>query len=494
MTYYACEDAETYFGKSEVQCNNGDLSVLWTTTANINTQQRAYQREKVTTEEWKQKLMLTVLLNTYARIPEVHIRVIETDGGYRYEIIDGQQRITSITDYLDGDYPLPEGLVVDGCDISGMFVKELRNSYPKIYQRIMDYRITCKWYEDLTDLQTAHLFINVLNNVNGMKPQELRNAILGFYSDYVRDTARGNDDPAAFLAPHPLFERYTLIKKGEEKSYLKHFSSKFTLGGHMEVDEWLSSLIYLVINGWRSGITQDGHYLWAEKVQSPNGDYVVKFKDKKKIEDILNLALAILKAVPVEYKVKLNPMTSLMLVLYAVESQNRGFNVVPEKYSPAFFDIYKRWSDTTTKLYMNETMDNGNQMKEFNELFGGKNGNAIKTIFKVLDIEYLENPLFPSPEKEVQMGLIKLDPRVSFTRSEILKKWQEQGGKCFYTDEPIVEDDLAGDHFIPRSFGVALGGVTEYSNLVVCSKRTNIKKSNMHGDDFMEMLKTKEAA
>ena len=109
MTYYACEDAEKHFGKSEVQCNNGDLSVLWTTTANINTQQRAYQREKVTTEEWKQKLMLTVLLNTYARIPEVHIRVIETDGGYRYEIIDGQQRITSITDYLDGDYPLPEG-------------------------------------------------------------------------------------------------------------------------------------------------------------------------------------------------------------------------------------------------------------------------------------------------------------------------------------------------------------------------------------------------
>jgi len=54
MTYYACEDAEKHFGKSEVQCNNGDLSVLWTTTANINTQQRAYQREKVTTEEWKQ--------------------------------------------------------------------------------------------------------------------------------------------------------------------------------------------------------------------------------------------------------------------------------------------------------------------------------------------------------------------------------------------------------------------------------------------------------
>jgi len=93
-----------------------------------------------------------------------------------------------------------------------------------------------------------------------------------------------------------------------------------------------------------------------------------------------------------------------------------------------------------------------------------------------------------------ERGLILLDPRVSFSRADILKKWQEQGGKCFYTDEPISEDNLAGDHYIPRSLGVEEGGVTEYENLVVCSKRLNNKKSNMKGDDFAKMIASKEAA
>ena len=479
--YYKCEDADTLFGTSDIQCNNGDVSVSWLNTENINTSNRAYQREKVSTEKWKQDLMTTVLINTFAGIPEIHIRVIKTDGGYRYELIDGQQRVTAITDYLAGDYPLPEVMVVDGCDVGGMFVDELRNTYPNIYQRILSYRISCKWYEDLSDLETAHLFIRVLNNVNDMKDQEIRNAILGFYSEYVRDTARGNKDASNPIDPHPLFERYTETKKGQEKEYLKHFSTKFALGGRMEVDEWLSSLIYFVVCGYKSGISQKGHTNWVTEIQSSQGIYASKFKDKKKIDEILNFSLALMKAVPSEYKTNLNPMKSLMLVVYALECKNRGYDVVPEKFCPAFFDTYVRWSDINTKLYQNRLSSSGNQMQPFNELFGGKNGNAIKTIFSVLDEDW--------DGRHADCGLIKIDPRVSFSRSDILKKWQEQNGKCFYTGETITEDYLAGDHYIPRSLGVDAGGVTEYSNLVVCSKRMNIKKSNMHGDDFIKMLK-----
>ena len=480
---YSCETAEELFGEYETQCNNGDISVLWCTTAHINTSNRAYQREKISTKKWKQDLMLTVLLNTFAGIPEIHIRVIKTEGGYRYELIDGQQRVTAITDYLDGLYELPH-LIVDGCDVTGMMIDELRETYPKVYQRIMNYRISCKWYEDLTDLQTAHLFIEVLNNVNDMKPQEIRNAILGFYSTYVRDTARGNyTDMAKPVEPHPLFERYKVKKKGVDKEYLKNFSIKFTLGGRMEVDEWLSTLLFFIHKGYKSGISHDTHKSWIEEIQSPNGVYAATFKDKKSSNETLNFALALMQSVPEQYKVKLNPMTSLMIVVYALECQNRGYDVVPEKFSPAFFDTYVRWSDTSLKLYENKFTHTKNQMPPFNELFNGKNANAILTIFAILDEDW-ENRL-------KDCGLIKTDPRVSFGRSDILKMWQEQGGKCFYTGEPIAEDNLAGDHYIPRSLGVDEGGVTEYENLVVCSKRMNIKKSNMHGDDFVKMLALK---
>ena len=486
---YSCENATDYFGASDVQCNNGDITVSWlmSTATNINTQNRAYQREKVSTRKWQQELMLTILINTYAGIPEIHIRVIEIeDGEYRYELIDGQQRMRAIMDFLNGDYKLPEGLVVDGCDLSGMNAQDLRNTSPKVYQRILNYRISCKWYEDLTDQETAFLFIKVLNNVNDMKPQELRNAVLGFYSDYVRDTARG--DKTRLLNPHPLFERYVKTVKGEEKEYLTHFSSKFTLGGRMEVDEWLSSLVFFIMNGWKNGITQDKHYDWVESIQSPNGVYASRFKDAKRIDSVLNFAMDLMKSTPDEFKVKLNPMTSLMLVVYALELENRGYKVIPEKFSPAFFDTYVRWSDTSTKLYIDHTTVNGHQMKEFSDLFGGKNANAIGTIFKVLDMDW--------KGRETEVGMIELDPRETFSRKDILRKWQEQGGKCFYTGNPIDENNLAGDHFIPRSWGIARGGVTEYSNLVVCTKGLNLRKGNMSGDDFIEFLKneSKEAS
>jgi hypothetical protein len=489
---YSCENATNHFGNykdSGVQCNNGDVSVSWLMSAatNINTQNRSYQREKVSTRKWQRELMLTILINTYAGIPEIHIRVIEiSKNNYRFELIDGQQRVRAIMDFLNGDYVLPQGTVIGRCDLSGMNAQALKDTYPMVYQRILDYRISCKWYEDLTDQQTANLFIKVLNNVNDMKPQELRNAILGFYSNYVRDTARG--DKSRHLDPHPLFNRYTKTKKGEVKEYLTHFSSKFTLGGRMEVDEWLSSLVFFTTNGWKNGITQDKHFAWVELIQSPNGVYTQRFKDAKHINSVLNFAMDLMKSTPKVFKVKLNPMVSLMMVVYALELENRGYKVIPEKFSPAFFDTYTRWSDTSTKLYVNHTTVNGHQLKEFSDLFGGKNANAIGTIFKVLDMDW--------KGRESEVGMIKLDPRETFSLKDILKKWQDQGGKCFYTKNPIDENNLAGDHYIPRSWGIDLGGVTEYSNLVVCTRGLNLRKCNMHGDSFIEYLQkeSKDAA
>lgn len=486
--FISCERTDELLGTSSVQCNNGDVSITWLCSAPINTQNRAYQREKVTTVKWKQDLMLTILFNTFAGIPEVHIRVIESAPGvYRFELIDGQQRITAIFDFLNGDFVLPT-MVVDGCDIGGMNADELRETYPAIYDRIMEYRITCKWYEDLTDLQTAHLFIEVLNNVSGMKSQEIRNAVLGFYSDYIRNTAR--------FAPHELFTRVTEKSGKTVKTVLKYFSAKFGLTGRMEVDEWLSELLYLKLNGVRKGLSQTKHTDWVKGVSSPNGEYINKFTDQKMADDLLNFALTLLKATPKEFKVRLNPMISMMIVLYADDMRQRFGNVIPEKFVPAFFDVYTRWSDTKKKLYMNETMINGKQMKAFDELFGGKNSNAIGTIFKVLDEEFGVNSLTGSSERRAEVGVLDMDMRKTFNRADIIKKWQEQGGLCYYTDEPIEEDNLAGDHFIPRSWGIARGGVTEYDNLVVCSKNLNNKKGNMSGDEFKAMLEAenKEAA
>jgi len=483
MEYLPCETAEECFGETEQQCNNGDISIVLLNTANINTQNRAYQREKVASVSWKQKIMRTVLVDSYAGIPEIHIRVIVTDGGWGYELIDGQQRVTAILDFLSNGYPLPDNMIFDGNDISGMFVKDLRNKFPTIYEEyLLEYRISCKWYEELSDIQTAHLFIEVLNNVNDMKPQEIRNAILGHYSTYVRDTARGNDtDKSNIIEPHKLFERFSIKVKNTEKFYLQHFSSNFTLAGRMEVDEFLSELLYLNFNDVKKGISHLSHKRWVENIQKAEGDYASSFTAKKKADELLNFALSIVKAVPNEFKVKLNSMTTIVLILYAKKMCKRFGDVNPKKYTKAFFETHLLWSDTSKQLYRNETMAiNDNQMPPFNELFGGKNPNAIQTIFKVLDKER-ENG-------DIDFGIIKLDLRKTFKRSDIVRKWQEQGGKCAITGVELALNDIAGDHIVARSAGLKAGGVTEYDNLQVIGKLDNIKKSNMSNEVYKEKI------
>ena len=473
MEFISCETANDKFGTTEKQCNNGDVSIDWLQIANINTQNRAYQREKVAKESWKQAIMRTVLVDSYAGIPEIHIRVLKTEGkGWKFELIDGQQRVTAILDFLNNKYPLPSDMIFVGQDISGLFAEDLRNKFLSIWEILSEYRISCKWYEEISDLQTAHLFIEVLNNVNDMKPQEIRNAILGFYSSYVRNTAR--------FEPHKLFTRIKTKVKNTEKQHLKYFSSNFTLAGRMEVDEFLSELLYLHFKDPKKGVSHKTHKTWVEDIQKAEGKYASSFIDKKKADKLLNFTLSILEVVPTEFKIKLNSMTTMMLVLYAKDLCTRFGDINREKYASAFFETYLLWSDTKKQLYVKETTANGNQMPPFNELFGGKNGNAIQTIFNVLDKELEKG--------DIDFGVIEIDQR-NFKRNDIIRKWQEQGGKCALTGRVLSEDDIAGDHIVPRSAGFDAGGVTEYDNLQVIGKLDNIKKSNMSNEVYKEKVR-----
>jgi hypothetical protein len=120
------------------------------------------------------------------------------------------------------------------------------------------------------------------------------------------------------------------------------------------------------------------------------------------------------------------------------------------------------------------------QMEPFNKLFGGKNTKAIGTITYVLDKELKADM--------DSFGVIELDIRETFSKPDIIQKWEEQGRKCYYTGEPLDIKQIAGDHYIPRIWGKKKGGLTEYSNLVVTSKKLNGRKLNMSGDEFKVLI------
>jgi len=481
--FVMCEEAKNFFGKTK-KTNSfiGDVSVEYLTsprTPKIETGAREYQREKVAQLHWKQAVMLTVIANGYRRVPQIHIRVIKVGQSFRFELIDGQQRVTSIIDFINGVYSLPntgEYNLGNGVDVRGLDIHQIEELYPTIHQQILDYRISCLWYENLSDEQTADLFINVLNNTNSMKPQEIRNAIRGHLSQWIRNTCR-------FEMRDKLFERITSDGNGN-KQKLKHFADSFTLSGRMEVDEWLSELVFLLENGYRNGISQTRHTEWI-KSQQNNGNYtsLEQFEEKNEsvLEPLLKFSFDIITSVPSELKYKLTPMLSQILILYGYEQKVKYGHINESTYVNKFFEVYDKWSNTQLKPYVNEVMwgTDDEQMEPFNKLFGGKNPKAIGTITYVLDKEL---------KADIDsFGVIEIDFR-NFTKPEIIQKWEEQGRKCYYTGEPLDIKQLAGDHYIPRMWGKKKGGLTEYSNLVVTSKKLNGRKLNMSGDEFKILI------
>jgi len=484
--FLQCEIVELEFGKSsEPDSTNGDVTIEWlfdsSNTNVLETGAREYQREEVATEEWKQEILRTILMKPFAKIPQIHIRVIKKGEVYYYELIDGQQRVSAPICFLKGEFNLPKNdMIINGIDIGGLSVHQLRQNHKNIYDKIFNYRISCVWYENLTDQLTADLFINILNNTNKMKPQEIRNAVRGFLSAYIRDTARFEN--------HDLFEVVTTPSKNGKKVVKKlvNFSKSFNLNGRMEIDEWLSELIYMYLNVFRNGITQSAHTKWIKKVQAVNGDYSTKQqfnKLQKQLDELIDFSLSILKSVDVIHKERLTPVLTQMMILYGYELKNKYGKIHVDIYTHKFFEIYKSWSSTKDKLYANELMPNGKQMPPFDELFGGKNKNSIGSICQILDGE-----LNKSDKDFDSFGVVEIDDK-DFSRGQVIKKLYEQNHKCFYTGLPLSEDDAVGDHYIPRSWGVKKGGVTHEDNLVVTSDALNKQKGNQHGDDFIKDLK-----
>ena len=91
-------------------------------------------------------------------------------------------------------------------------------------------------------------------------------------------------------------------------------------------------------------------------------------------------------------------------------------------------------------------------------------------------------------EKDISaFGVVEIDLR-DFTNEKIYQKWKDQGGLDYWTGLPLDFEDAVGDHLIPRSEGKALGGVTEYHNLVVTSDVNNRIKSNMNPESFKKQV------
>lgn len=98
-----------------------------------------YQRKVVWNKKKKQALMDSLFRRYY--IPKLVIREVRlTEDRAVSEIVDGQQRITTVQDFFDNQYPLPKSLEDVSKELPGKYYKDLGTEVRKFIDKSLKYQ------------------------------------------------------------------------------------------------------------------------------------------------------------------------------------------------------------------------------------------------------------------------------------------------------------------------------------------------------------------
>lgn len=152
-----------------------------------------FQRRAVWLESERSELMNTVCCSL--PFPEVYIQV-DTDpdtGKQKYIVVDGQQRITSLLMFIDGQIPLPTSDDWDG--------EYFRDLSPEQKLAFWDYKVVIRNLRKTNEAEIRSVFAKLNTNNVVLNDQELRNA--RFTGRFKQLSER--------LADNPVFQKVNLF-------------------------------------------------------------------------------------------------------------------------------------------------------------------------------------------------------------------------------------------------------------------------------------------
>jgi len=140
-----------------------------------------YQRGAVWSKSKKQLLMDTIFRNM--DIPKLYLRAVNNPP-YKYEVVDGQQRLRAIWEFCEGKYPLSTDCAsVHGHDVAGKEFSELPND---LTDEFLAYDLSFVMLEETTDEEVEEMFTR-LNNGETLTAAEKRNALPGKMKEFVKE-------------------------------------------------------------------------------------------------------------------------------------------------------------------------------------------------------------------------------------------------------------------------------------------------------------------
>lgn len=163
-----------------------------------------YQREAVWTRSQKQLLIDSLL--TDVDIPKLYFRAIQKDG-YQYEVVDGQQRLRAIFEFLSGGFPLADDAdSAEGHPTASLRMEELHTD---LQMKLRDAQLdVCLLQSGYSDDDIEEIFLR-LQNGTPLNAAEKRRALPGTMRDVVEELARHKlftEDKCAFTGKRYAYE------------------------------------------------------------------------------------------------------------------------------------------------------------------------------------------------------------------------------------------------------------------------------------------------
>lgn len=413
----------------------------------------AYQRDYIAHENkpWQRKLMDSVLKGGRI-IPALYLRSDSSelcglkvdkdgnvvDGHHRHrieefidsltEVVDGQQRLRTIVDFIDGKFKVTTNILwmfdgdIELVDLgSGYTFEQLQNEYPDIARRFLNTQITIIGVYSNNEQEIIQLFRD-LNDLNDMSNQEIRNCTKDYIGVWIRDTARLGEsrkkksDTYGF---HKLFER------NEDNQQSIFFNGKFK---RMLQDELLAKIFCVsegiaLTKGWDK-TTLDMMY--------KNTDYKLTINEKK-MTKLLNTLYDMLESK--QYRKLLNTGTVMNLVLltnYIIDNKE-----IKVKSWSKLLD----WFFVTHKKLKDEKID-GTESDYSLKTRLGSDGDGVTT-----RLNYLLHEL-PNCS-----AIQSIDAKRVITDWEAFEVWINAGRKCVDCGDILSFSEMVKAHGVAHSNG-----------------------------------------
>jgi hypothetical protein len=129
-----------------------------------------YQRRSVWSQSYKDYFVDTILLDYPA--PALFLyEDIDEDGVAQYSVVDGKQRLSTVFQFLDNQFPVSDGASV--ARLRGVAFGDLP---PETKKRFYGYQFAVEFLPSTDEGTLSNIFDRINRNVARLTPQELRHA------------------------------------------------------------------------------------------------------------------------------------------------------------------------------------------------------------------------------------------------------------------------------------------------------------------------------